>query len=142
MQDLIRFMEFVKFKVQGEKFDWDCYGPNAWLFGRMLDDCSTLHLTAVFDTESKIVYELSCSDLDTDGTVRYVRPEFDESYQKEADAFMVATSPENIQEVDLVETIDEFYRKAIEMIEDSELTGDEVVRKMVEQGFLNRRMPI
>lgn len=141
MQDLISFMEFVKFKIRGDKFCWDCYGPNAWLFERF-DEMSPLHLSAVFDTETKVVYELTCSDYDLDVTVRYVHPEFFDAYQKESEFRMIDAEPEDIRDVDNVETVEEFYRKAIEIIEDSGLTGEEIVLKMVEQGFVNRRNPI
>ena len=69
--------------VGGSKYLWTCYGPNAWAMDVELDSTGTANAGIVFDTVSRVVYEV---DVDEDGWVqakRWVNPRYHERLTQE-----------------------------------------------------------
>ena len=81
MIDLPDFLECIQFKItEGSQFMWNCFGPNAFHYDHDADDYA---LTAVFDTETREVYEVQVFDYLNNRAYRVIHCCYIEAFLKE-----------------------------------------------------------
>ena len=88
MIQLKTFMELINYRItEGDKFQWNCYGENAY----NLTSWNGLHskdgwsANIVFDTNTQIVYEVDVCDYTHDRSYRLINPEYVDAYAHERD---------------------------------------------------------
>lgn len=75
-----RFFEICQYKINvGEKYCWDCYGPDAFFLDAEIDEFT---LSIIFDTENQTVYEMTAIN-STEG-YRWSNPETVQKRKDEA----------------------------------------------------------
>jgi len=81
------FLEAIQYKItDGSEYLWNCYGHNArsmdYWNGKTGEDGRTV--TAVFDTQTQVVYQMEAWDQSTDVAYRWIHPDYIEVVKDEA----------------------------------------------------------
>lgn len=111
------YLEMIKFKIfDGSKYNWKCYGSSACCYSHVTYDSSQdfeYEFCAVFDTLTKVVYELS---LHVDrSTYLWIHPSYKEAYlselkEKEASLNELLPIPADDRPEVYIDTINEFKK--------------------------------
>ena len=84
--ELQDFLNLINHRITGgDKFEWECYGPNARTIDSFLSDDET-SASVVFDTVNQVVYEATVIDELNDKPFRWINPDFKDAYYAEAKA--------------------------------------------------------
>lgn len=80
-----QFFEAIDYKItEGNKYMWDCYGPNAWNFESWLggsQDTPSAHV--IIDNKTQVVYEAEVHDNKNLRSYRWINPDFVDAYHTE-----------------------------------------------------------
>lgn len=121
---LEEFLRFIGYRVtSGEKFFWNCFGKNARYIDSDEVDSKNgfIRALAIFDTETKFIYQLeSCDDRENIG-YRWIDPFHREAHRLEAIAKGVNPN-EMYDDVEfrICETAEEWNEKTLELLEEKE----------------------
>jgi len=121
---LEEFLNFIGYKVtSGEKFWWDCFDKNARYIesDEVGSDNGTIRASAIFDTETKVIYQLESSDDRESIGYRWIHPAYRDAYYNEAIAKGV--TPDIFYddvEFRICETVEEWREKSLKLLEEKE----------------------
>lgn len=121
---LEEFLQFIGYRVtSGEKFLWDAFGKNArYIESDEVDSgrC-TIRAVAIFDTETKVIYQLESSDDRESIGYRWIHPSYRDAYNN--DAIQRGINPNQFYddvEFLICETADEWREKTLELLDERE----------------------
>nr|QMP83092.1 MAG: hypothetical protein [Caudoviricetes sp.] len=81
------FFSIIEYKIaSGNPYLWKCFGSNVRSVEHMDESIGPYRysINAVFDTKTKVIYELETYDYDDDISYRWINPEYKDAYYKEA----------------------------------------------------------
>lgn len=113
MITLEQFIKTIKYRINsGDKFGWECYGPNA----RCIDSISDFYsISVVFDSENQQVYESTVCDYRNNAAYRIINPLFQDAYFQEARKR--ESNPNNAwDDVDYIDVSDWTFLREIEQV--------------------------
>lgn len=121
---LEEFLNFIGYRVtSGERYYWDCFGKNA----RYIDSDEVfskngfIRALAIFDTETKFIYQLESSDDRENIGYLWIHPLYREAHRLEAIAKGV--DPNQFYddvEFHICETAEEWNEKTLKLLEELE----------------------
>lgn len=83
-----RFFYIIDYKlVDGCRYNWKCYGDNAWSVEYSGENCydNIAHeVVAVFDRKTLIIYEVVCYDYIREVNYRWIHPDYIDKVNNEA----------------------------------------------------------
>jgi len=121
---LEEFLDFIGYKVtSGERHHWDCFGKNARFIesDEVYSKNGFIRALAIFDTETKFIYQLESYDDRENIGYRWIDPLYREAHRIEAIAKGVNPN-EMYDDVEfrICETAEEWNEKTLELLEELE----------------------
>ena len=106
------WMECVNYRISnGSDFQWQCFGPNAYLIESWDGDHEGVSSSVVFNTETQTFFQAEVHDMYTRRSYRYTNPDFIDAYMKECnDRGVDDTAYDGVKFIDL-EVEEEFLAK-------------------------------
>ena len=115
MLTLKEFMDLIDYKItEGSKYQWSCFGTNAYTIESWDGDYPGHSFSILFDTQTQVVYQVEAQDYKHNRAYRIVNADFNAAYlaeclergvnEKEAD--------EDVDFVDL-DDVDDFIQKGL-----------------------------
>lgn len=84
MITLKEFFEVIDFKVtDGQKYQWNSFGPNAYAIDYWDGDQDGASLTVIFDTVNQTVYSAQACDCKNGRAYRLMNPDYTDAYTEE-----------------------------------------------------------
>ena len=117
------FLRFIGYRVtSGERYYWECFGKNArYIESDEVSDKGFIRASAIFDTETKIIYQLESTDDRESVGYRWMHPSYRNAYLNEA--IQRGVNPYNLYddvEFSVCETVDEWNEKTLELLKEKE----------------------
>jgi hypothetical protein len=85
------FMEAVAYRIsEGSKYEWNCYGSNAYILNYWNQDHNGHDVGIIFDTLTYEVYEATAFDYQRERAYRLINPAYKQAYTNEAQERSVA----------------------------------------------------
>ena len=118
---LEEFLNFIGYRVSsGENFWWDCFGKNArHIDSDEVSDKGFIRASAIFDTETKIIYQLESTDDRDSVGYRWTHPSYRNAHLNEA--IQRGINPDIFYddvEFHICETAEEWNKKTLELLEE------------------------
>lgn len=114
------FLEVVNYRItEGDRYGWNCYGPNAYTMDSWNGHHDGHSLSIVFDTATQTVYEMSACDYKHNRAYRWINPEYRDAYSNEAKnhSSNMKQAWDDVNFVDL-EMIDDLLEKCDAIVND------------------------
>jgi hypothetical protein len=115
MLTLKEFMDLIDYKItEGSKYQWDCFGPNAYTLDSWDGDYQGHSFSILFDTQTQVVYQVEAHDYKNNRAYRMVNADFSEAYTAEC-LHRGVNEKEATEDVDFVDldTVDDFIQKCL-----------------------------
>tara|TARA_R110000796_G_scaffold46462_3_gene112173 strand:+ start:124 stop:633 length:510 start_codon:yes stop_codon:yes gene_type:complete len=115
MLTLKEFMELIDYKItEGSKYQWDCFGTNAYTLDSWDGDYQGHSFSILFDTQTQVVYQVEAHDYKHNRAYRMVNADFSAAYTAECLERGVdeKEATEDVNFVDL-DTVDDFIQKCL-----------------------------
>jgi hypothetical protein len=122
MITLKEWMEVVDYSItEGSTFQWDCYGTHAHSLDSWDGDHNGKSFSIIFDTKTRVVYEVQAHDFKNQRAYRIVNPEYLLAMQNEASRRDCNKTEawEGVDYVDL-EADDDWIQKALAIAADED----------------------
>lgn len=76
------YFEVIDYKItEGGEYQWDCYGPEAYMLdSSVLDKCD---INVIFDKQTQVVFEMTAIDYKKNNIYRWINPDHIDDYKKE-----------------------------------------------------------
>lgn len=108
-------MELIDYKItEGSKYQWDCFGTNAYTLDSWDGDYQGHSFSILFDTQTQVVYQVEAHDYKHNRAYRMVNADFSAAYTAECLERGVdeKEATEDVNFVDL-DTVDDFIQKCL-----------------------------
>jgi hypothetical protein len=115
MLTLKEFMDLIDYKItEGSKYQWDCFGTNAYTLDSWDGDYQGHSFSILFDTQTQVVYQVEAHDYKNNRAYRMVNADFSAAYSAECLHRGVAEkqASEDVDFVDL-DIVDDFIQKCL-----------------------------
>ena len=115
MLTLKEFMDLIDYKItEGSKYQWDCFGTNAYTLESWDGDSDGHSFSILFDTQTQVVYQVEAHDYKNNRAYRIVNTDFSAAYSAECLERGVneKQATEDVNFVDL-DTVDDFIQKGL-----------------------------
>jgi len=115
MLTLKEFVELIDYKItEGSKYQWDCFGPNAYTLDSWDGDYQGHSFSILFDTQTQVVYQVEAHDYKNNRAYRMMNADFSSAYTAECLKRRVAEKEayEGVEYVDL-DDVDDFIQKSL-----------------------------
>ena len=109
------WMDLIDYRVtEGSEYQWQCYGPNAYVMDSWNGEHDGCSFSILFDTKNQVVYEVQAHDYANNRAYRIVNEDFTQAMFDEAEARGVNKSEawDEVSYIDL-EVDDDFIQKCI-----------------------------
>ena len=115
MLTLKEFVELIDYKItEGSKYQWDCFGPDAYGLESWNNEHDGHSFSILFDTQTQVVYQVEAHDYKHSRAYRMVNADFSSSHTAECLKRGVAEKEayEGVEYVDL-DDVDDFIQKSL-----------------------------
>ena len=114
MLTLKEFMDLIDYKItEGSKYQWDCFGTNAYTLESWDGDSDGHGFSILFDTQTQVVYQVEAYDCKHNRAYRMVNADFSAAYTAECLHRGVNEKEAKLGFVDFVDLdgVDDFIQK-------------------------------
>tara|TARA_R110000803_G_scaffold49656_2_gene103302 strand:- start:1835 stop:2347 length:513 start_codon:yes stop_codon:yes gene_type:complete len=115
MLTLKEFMDLIDYKItEGSKYQWECFGTNAYTLDSWDGDYQGHSFSILFDTQTQVVYQVEAHDYKNNRAYRMVNADFSAAYTAECLERGVneKQATEVVDFVDL-DIVDDFIQKCL-----------------------------
>jgi len=115
MLTLKEFVELIDYKItEGSKYQWDCFGPNAYTLDSWDGDYQGHSFSILFDTQTQVVYQVEAHDYKNNRAYRMMNADFSSAYTAEC-LHRGVNEKEATEDVDFVDLdiVDDFIQKSL-----------------------------
>lgn len=112
------FFELVNYRItEGSSYHWECYGRNAYYITAWDEKHDGVSAGIIFDTSTKVVYEVEVNDYSTEQAYRWINLDFKSAYVEECRTRGLDPNEawEEVRWVDINEE-EAFFAKATEVL--------------------------
>jgi len=109
------WMDLIDYRVtEGSEYQWQCYGPNAYVMDSWNGEHDGCSFSILFDTKNQVVYEVQAHDYANNRAYRIVNEDFTQAMSDEAEARGVNKTQawDEVNYVDL-DVDDDFFQKCL-----------------------------
>ena len=115
MLTLKEFMDLIDYKItEGSKYQWDCFGTNAYTLDSWDGDYQCHSFSILFDTQTQVVYQVEAHDYKNNRAYRMMNADFSAAYTAEC-LHRGVNEKEASEDADFVDldTVDDFIQKSL-----------------------------
>ena len=115
MLTLKEFMDLIDYKItEGSKYQWDCFGTNAYTLESWDGNSYGHGFSILFDTQTQVVYQVEAYDYKHNRAYRMVNADFSAAYTAEC-LHRGVNEKEADEDVDFVDLddVDDFIQKGL-----------------------------